>query len=83
MDLVCAMPTILADDDALGAPLLYHGRMSLPYLTRDFPGIGGTIKNRPEDFFVQEGNGFAVHVSAQIGQEQLEEIAELAAWNMS
>ncbi len=26
----------------------------LPYLTRDFPGIGGTIKNRPEDFFVQE-----------------------------
>ena len=28
--------------------------MILPYLTRDFPGIGGTIKNRPEDFFVQE-----------------------------
>ncbi len=26
----------------------------LPYLTRDFPGIGGTIKNRAEDFFVQE-----------------------------
>lgn len=26
----------------------------LPYLTRSFPGIGGTIKNRPEDFFVQE-----------------------------
>jgi tRNA pseudouridine13 synthase len=26
----------------------------LPYLTRDVPGIGGTIKNRPEDFFVQE-----------------------------
>jgi tRNA pseudouridine13 synthase len=25
----------------------------LPYLL-DFPGIGGTIKNRPEDFFVQE-----------------------------
>lgn len=28
--------------------------MPLPYLTRDFAGIGGTIKNRPEDFFVQE-----------------------------
>ena len=24
------------------------------YLTRDTPGIGGTIKNRPEDFLVQE-----------------------------
>ena len=28
--------------------------MNLPYLTPDFPGIGGTIKQRPEDFFVQE-----------------------------
>ncbi|MDB5294704.1 MAG: truD [Phycisphaerales bacterium] len=28
--------------------------MALPYLTPAFPGIGGTIKNRPEDFFVQE-----------------------------
>jgi len=27
---------------------------TLPYLTRDFPGIGGAIKQRPEDFFVQE-----------------------------
>jgi tRNA pseudouridine13 synthase len=26
----------------------------LPYLTTSFPGIGGSIKNRPEDFFVQE-----------------------------
>jgi tRNA pseudouridine13 synthase len=26
----------------------------LPYLTREFPGIGGVIKQRPEDFFVQE-----------------------------
>ncbi len=26
----------------------------LPYLTRDFPGVGGVIKQRPEDFFVQE-----------------------------
>jgi tRNA pseudouridine13 synthase len=28
--------------------------MRLPTLTSDFPGVGGTIKQRPEDFFVQE-----------------------------
>lgn len=28
--------------------------MQLPFFTTEFPGIGGTIKNRPEDFFVQE-----------------------------
>lgn len=28
--------------------------MALPYLTRDFPGIRGSIKQRAEDFFVQE-----------------------------
>ncbi len=28
--------------------------MNLPFLTGDFPGIGGSIKQRPEDFFVQE-----------------------------
>jgi tRNA pseudouridine13 synthase len=28
--------------------------MSLPYLTREFAGIGGSIKQRAEDFFVQE-----------------------------
>ena len=28
--------------------------MSLPYFTPQFPGIGGTIKQRVEDFFVQE-----------------------------
>ncbi len=28
--------------------------MALPFLTRDFPGIGGSIKRRAEDFFVQE-----------------------------
>ena len=27
---------------------------NLPYLTREFPGVGGVIKQRPEDFFVQE-----------------------------
>ena len=28
--------------------------MTLPYFTEKFVGIGGTIKNRAEDFFVQE-----------------------------
>lgn len=28
--------------------------MNLPFLTGDFPGIGGSMKQRPEDFFVQE-----------------------------
>ena len=28
--------------------------MKLPHLTPDFPGIGGALKERPEDFFVQE-----------------------------
>ena len=28
--------------------------MLLPTLTQDIPGIGGSIKERPEDFFVQE-----------------------------
>jgi tRNA pseudouridine13 synthase len=28
--------------------------MQLPYVTPDFPGIGGSLKQRPEDFFVQE-----------------------------
>src|SRR3954464_7679749 len=28
--------------------------MNLPYLTPEFAGIGGSIKQRPEDFFVQE-----------------------------
>lgn len=42
---------------ALGAGprWLSDGRaMELPYLIRDFAGIGGKIKQRPEDFFVQE-----------------------------
>src|SRR4051812_26884301 len=44
---------------------------SLPYLTPDFPGIGGTIKNRPQDFFVQEippseASGEGEHVYAEV-----------------
>jgi hypothetical protein len=27
---------------------------SLPFLTTDLPGVGGVIKTRPEDFFVEE-----------------------------
>jgi len=45
--------------------------MDLPYLTRDFPGIGGTIKNRAQDFFVQEiplyePSGTGEHVYGEI-----------------
>src|SRR5688572_2836272 len=45
--------------------------MSLPYLTADFAGVGGSIKNRPEDFFVQEiplydPTGIGEHVYAEI-----------------
>jgi tRNA pseudouridine13 synthase len=28
--------------------------VTIPYLTSEFPGVGGVIKQRPEDFFVQE-----------------------------
>lgn len=44
---------------------------NLPYLTRDVPGIGGAIKQRPEDFFVQElplyeAGGQGEHIFAEI-----------------
>ena len=44
---------------------------TLPYLTRDFPGVGGAIKRRSEDFFVQElplyePSGTGEHVYAEI-----------------
>ncbi len=50
---------------------LLNINMNLPYLTPDFPGIGGTIKNRAEDFFVQEiplyePGGSGEHVYAEI-----------------
>ena len=43
----------------------------LPPLTRDFPGVGGTIKQRVEDFFVQElplyePSGTGEHVYCEI-----------------
>ena len=45
--------------------------MHLPYLTRDLPGIGGSIKDSPEDFFVEEiplyePSGEGEHVYCQI-----------------
>jgi tRNA pseudouridine13 synthase len=50
--------------------------MNLPYLTRDFPGIGGTIKNRTEDFFVQEiplyePSGEGEHLFAEVQKVHL------------
>jgi tRNA pseudouridine13 synthase len=32
----------------------HAARAQLPYFTESIPGIGGSLKNRPEDFFVQE-----------------------------
>jgi len=45
--------------------------MNLPFLTSDVPGIGGVIKQRPEDFFVQEiplyeASGVGEHVYVEI-----------------
>ena len=59
----------------------------LPYLTTDFPGIGGTIKARPEDFFVQEvplyeptGDGEHVYVEIEkVGVTTYDAINRIAA----
>jgi tRNA pseudouridine13 synthase len=45
--------------------------MDLPVLLSDFPGVGGVIKQRPEDFFVQEiplyePSGVGEHVYCEI-----------------
>src|SRR5688572_14187185 len=45
--------------------------MTLPYLTPQFPGIAGVIKQRPEDFFVHklptyEPSGTGEHVYAEV-----------------
>ncbi len=49
---------------------------SLPFLTGDLPGVGGVIKTRPEDFFVEElpayePSGAGTHVYAQIEKKGL------------
>lgn len=55
----------------LGTHCAYKLLMELPYLTREFPGIGGTIKQRAEDFAVQEiplyePSGAGEHVYCEI-----------------
>lgn len=66
--------------------------MDLPYLTSDFGGIGGTLKDRPEDFFVQEipayepsGAGEHVYVELQkVGLSTFDLVNRLArALNVS
>lgn len=49
---------------------------SLPFLTGDLPGVGGVIKTRPEDFFVEElpsyePSGSGTHIYAQIEKKGL------------
>jgi len=65
---------------------------TLPYLTTDFPGIGGTLKQRPEDFFVQElplyeptGEGEHVYCEIQkVGMTTFDAVDHLAkALNIS
>jgi tRNA pseudouridine13 synthase len=61
--------------------------MDLPYLTNDFPGIAGSIKQRPEDFYVQElplyePSGAGEHVFCEIqkvGMTTFEAINRIAA----
>src|SRR5438270_5263211 len=61
--------------------------MEFPYLTSDLAGIGGVIKERPEDFFVQElplyepsGEGEHVYCEIQkVGITTFEAIDRLAA----
>ncbi|HEY1686947.1 MAG TPA: tRNA pseudouridine(13) synthase TruD [Tepidisphaeraceae bacterium] len=61
--------------------------MQLPYALTDFAGIGGQIKSRPEDFFVQEiplyepsGEGEHLYCEIQkIGMTTFEVINKMAA----
>src|SRR5271154_1653681 len=63
---------VLRSSQAPDLPSEYSGRdMELPYFTTTFPGIGGVIKQRPEDFFVQEiplyePSGVGEHVYAEV-----------------
>ncbi|MGD0462059.1 MAG: tRNA pseudouridine(13) synthase TruD [Tepidisphaeraceae bacterium] len=60
--------------------------MNLPDFTSEFPGIGGSIKQRPEDFFVQEiplyepsGQGEHVYCEIEkIGMTTFDAIDQLA-----
>lgn len=61
--------------------------MELPYLTPDLPGVGGSIKTRPEDFFVQElplyepsGEGEHIYCEIQkVGQTTFDVVNRMAA----
>src|SRR5687768_10461033 len=61
-------------------------RAQLPFLTDQIPGIGGSLKARPEDFFVQElplyepsGEGEHVYVEFQkIGMTTFDAIDRIA-----
>jgi tRNA pseudouridine13 synthase len=49
---------------------------SLPFLTTDFPGVGGVVKARPEDFLVEElplyeASGSGTHIYALIEKKGL------------
>ena len=65
----------------------YNPPMPLPHLTRGFPGVGGTIKQRAEDFFVQEiplyepgGAGEHVYCEIQkVGLTTFEAVHRIAA----
>jgi tRNA pseudouridine13 synthase len=60
--------------------------MELPYLTPDLPGVGGNIKERAEDFFVQEiplyeptGQGEHIYCEIQkIGQSTFDVVNRMA-----
>lgn len=60
--------------------------MALPYVTNEFPGIGGVLKERNEDFFVQEiplyepsGEGEHVYFEIQkIGLTTFDAISRIA-----
>ncbi len=60
--------------------------MALPYVTKDFPGIGGVLKERNEDFFVQEiplyepsGEGEHVYFEIQkVGLTTFDAISRIA-----
>jgi tRNA pseudouridine13 synthase len=60
--------------------------MDLPYLTADLPGVGGVMRAKPEDFFVQElplyepsgGGGFIYFECQKVGLTTFEAINRIA-----
>jgi tRNA pseudouridine13 synthase len=61
----------MADASTSSLPGVNNPPVPLPYFTPSFAGVGGTIKNRPEDFFVQEipiyePSGAGEHVYCEI-----------------